>query len=55
MNIHTGIARNDIYRQIVMSYYKTTNHDTSTDNCNLQNVRDVKRKKKYEGRDLRTY
>ena len=39
MNIHTGVARSDNYRQIVMSYYETTNDDISTDNCNLQNMK----------------
>jgi hypothetical protein len=38
MNIHTGVARNDIYRQIVMSYYEAPNHDTFTDNLTLQNM-----------------
>jgi len=53
MNIHRGIARSDIYGQIVMSYYKTTNHDTSADNCSLQNMKRCQ--KKYKERDLRTY
>jgi len=45
MNILTGVARSDIYRQIVMSYYETTNHDTSTDNCTLQNMKRCQKKK----------
>jgi len=45
MNIRTGIARSDIYGQIVMSYYKTKNHDTSTDNFTLQNMKRCQKEK----------
>jgi hypothetical protein len=44
MNIHAGTARNDIYRRTVMSYYETMNHDTSTDNWTLQNMKRCQKK-----------
>lgn len=39
MNVQTGAARSDIFREIVMSYCEATNHNTFTDNFTLHKMK----------------